>query len=161
MQLAQACRRVEGATDPLMWPEPDGLVWASRACRVQSTIPPPPRCSVLGGYWGAPQPTDPSDTRFPDVSDLIEQWHIASLARDLPELAALATLSAIRCAAMRGPDDPMQSLAQELGALGMTRAHTGSARGLIFRAGEVPKGASAALQAAGLASVFEFETGAA
>jgi len=99
--------------------------------------------------------------RFPDVSDLIEKWRAASLARNLPELARLATLSATRCTKLRGPSDPMKILAQQLGALGVVRAHTGSARGLIFRAGEVPTSASSVLLAAGLTGVFEFETGAA
>lgn len=159
--LAQACHTVEGATDPLMWPEPDGLVWASRTCRVHSTTPPPPRCSIIAGYWGAPQTTDPSDTRFPDVSDLVALWHEASAMKDLPALARLATLSAARCSALRGPSDPMSGLAQQLGALGVIRAHTGSARGLVFRLGKVPRGAKSVLQNAGLSDVFEFETGAA
>ncbi len=89
----------------------------------------------------------------------------AAGARGMERLAALARIaseSAARTTALRGPrDDPTPALAARLGALGHARAHTGPARALIFPPGEAPAGAEAALQAAGYACVLRFRTGAA
>ncbi|MFP4275691.1 MAG: propanediol utilization protein [Paracoccaceae bacterium] len=157
--LARACLAVEGASDPLMYPEPDALLWASRSARVLQKLPRPPACEILGGFWGAPIPTDPEDMRFPDIADLAEDWLDAVAAGDLGKVAALASESALRCMAMRGPEDPMAALASDLGALGHLRAHTGSARGLIFSPGAAPDGVETALRAAGLTGVLRFRTG--
>jgi len=129
---AQACLRTEGATDPLMWPAPDRLLWASREARIVRALPPPAPCEILGGFWGAPVATDPADTDFADISDLVDPWERAAMQGDLPEAARIASLSCDRCTAGRGPGDPMHDLGRELGALGYLRAHTGSARGLVF-----------------------------
>ncbi|WP_417604552.1 hypothetical protein [Primorskyibacter flagellatus] len=159
MDLAQACLDIEGATDPLMWPAPDAMIWASRSGRIVDTVPPPPPCVIVGGYWGAPERTDAFDTEFPDISDLLTPWCAAARSGDLPSLGRLASISASRCTALRGPRDPMAELAEDLGALGVVRAHTGSARGLIFRPDSVPEGSTAALEKAGLNGVFQFATG--
>lgn len=159
MVLARACLELEGATDPLMWPTPDSLIWASRSAHIVAFVPPPPPCVIIGGYWGAPERTDPADTAFPDISDLIAPWQAAAEAGDLPGLCRLASLSAQRCTELRGPEDPMTDLARDLGALGQVRAHTGSARGLVFPPGMAPCAAEAELQRAGLTDVFKFETG--
>jgi hypothetical protein len=78
---------------------------------------------------------------------------------DLAAVAGIATESARRCSALRGPVDPMAALARDLGALGHTRAYTGTARALIFAPGKVPDGAGAALAEAGLTGVLRFATG--
>ena len=93
------------------------------------------------------------------MSDLADEWAAATEARDLPRVAALASDSARRCTARRGPSDPMADLARDLGALGMVRAHTGSARGLVFAPGTIPPHGPAALQEAGLKTILSFETG--
>lgn len=155
--LAGACLAVEGASDPLMLPVPDAVLWAPREARVVAAIPPLPQVEVIGGFWGPPQVTDPADLDFPDVSDLVARLEQPC---DAATLAQLASESARRCTASRGPgDDPSAALAAELGALGYLRAHTGSARGLIFAPGTVPEGAEAALSAAGFSEILRFATG--
>jgi uncharacterized protein involved in propanediol utilization len=156
-ELAAACLAAEGASDPLMLPRPDAALWAPREGRVLTPLPPLPPAEIIGGFWGAPLATAPKDLRFPDVSDLIPALQTPL---NLPDLACIATQSAHRCTAMRGPDgDPTADLARELGALGYLRAHTGSARGLIFAPGGVPASAEPALQAAGYNHVLRFQTG--
>lgn len=155
--LAGACLAVEGASDPLMLPVPDAVLWAPREARVVAPIPPLPQVEVIGGFRGAPQVTDPADLDFPDVSDLVTRLQRSC---DAATLAGIASESARCCTALRGPgDDPCAALANDLGALGHVRAHTGSARGLIFAPGTVPDSAEAALAEAGLTEVLRFRTG--
>ncbi|WP_417720716.1 propanediol utilization protein [Salipiger sp.] len=158
--LARACLAIEGASDPLMFPDPDRLLWASREARVLRTLPAPPRCTILGGFWGPPLRTDPLDPTFPDVSDLVAAWELAVTRRDLLDAAQVAGESARRCTGLRGPLDPTADLARDLGALGWLRAHTGSARGLVYRPGAVSANAADTLREAGFAGVLTFETGA-
>jgi len=157
--LARACLDVEGATDPLMYPAPDRMLWASREARVIEGLAPPPRCDIVGGYLGTPCHTDPQDHAFPDIADLVPFWRVATNRADLAAVAGIATESARRCTALRGPEDPMDALAREVGALGHARAHTGTARALIFAPGKVPDAAGAALREAGLSGVLSFATG--
>lgn len=153
--LAQACLRAEGASDPLWHPHPERLLWASRAGCTLAALPALPRFQIIGGFWGAGQRTDPHDTRFPDISDLVAAWRKAAR---LAEFAALASESAARCVALRGPtNDPTAGLARDLGALGWVAAHTGSARGFVFAPGAVPTHARAALHAAGFRAVMQFQ----
>lgn len=156
--IPAACLAAEGASDPLMLPRPDGVLWAAREGRSLGPVRVLPQAEIVGGFLGAPQRTDPADLRFPDVSDLVARLHRLG---GLPELAAIASASAERTTALRGPaEDPTAALAQRLGALGHLRAHTGSARGLIFAPGTVPAGCAAALRAAGVSQVLRFTTGA-
>lgn len=157
--LAKACLRAEGATDPLMFPRPDALLWASREACVIETLLPPPACEIVGGYWGDHTKTDPHDTVFSDISDIVSDWRDACSAQDLATVARLASASAARCTRLRGPEDPMAELARTLGALGHVRAHTGSARGLIFEPGNVPSNAVFSLTDSGLRGIFNFRTG--
>lgn len=155
-RLARACLAVEGATDPLMYPAPDRLLWASREARIMADLPTVPRAEILGGYWGAPQRTDPADEDFPDIADLVAAWRAGG---DLALLSDLASEAARRADALRGPGDPMADLARDLGALGHTRAYTGAARALVFASGTVPERAEAALREAGLTGILRFVTG--
>lgn len=151
-----ACIATEGASDPLMLPHPDRALWASREGRVVRDMPSLPRAEIIGGFWGAPTATDPKDTDFPDISNLVDRV-IPGLR--LQELAEIASASARRCTELRGPaDDPTEALALSLGALGWCRAHTGSARGLIFKPGTVPDHAERCLLNAGLCQVLRFTT---
>jgi uncharacterized protein involved in propanediol utilization len=126
-------------------------------------MPAPPESEIIGGLWGAPQRTDPGDEGFADIADLAELWADAAARGDLAAIAGIATESARRCTALRGPAyplaDPMADLARDLGALGAARAHTGSARALIFAPGKAPDTAEATLREAGLTRVLRFRTG--
>ncbi len=155
-ELANACISFEGASDPLMFPSPSSLLWASRSGLIVQRINPPPPCEILGGFWGEGQKTDPDDDLFPDVSDLVENWQKANC---LSEIAAIASESTMRCNLLKRQKDPTVDLANELGALGICRAHTGSARGLMFERGQVPENGKDALIEAGLSSVIQFQTG--
>jgi len=155
--LAAATLAAEGASDPLMHASPAARLWAPRAARTLAPLAAPPGFDVVGGFLGAGQRTDPTDTAFPDIADLAADWRTAAAAGDRARLAHLASLSAARCTALRGPGcDPVPALARRLGALGHARAHTGSARALLFAPGTAPTGAEAALAAAGLAGVLRF-----
>ncbi|PIL21047.1 hypothetical protein P775_05755 [Puniceibacterium antarcticum] len=159
-RLAAACLSAEGACDPLMLGHPDGVLWASRAAQVMAQLQVPPRCEVIGACLGGPVRTDATDHDFPDISDLVLRWRAALRAGDLPELAALAAVSAQRTTRHRGPvQDPSARIAHEIGALGYARAHTGSARAFLFAPGTAPQGAEAALLRAGLHSPLRFCTG--
>lgn len=156
--IAAACLAAEGASDPLMLERPDRVLWDPRNAKMLEGIPAPPSCEVLGGFFGPPLRTDPGDSDFPDIADLVGRWRGAD--GDLATCAALASLSAERCTALRGPaGDPTPALARDLGALGHARAHTGSARALIFTLGTAPVGAEAALAATGLTGIVRFATG--
>lgn len=155
--LARACLRGEGASDPLWHDQPERLLWASRQARVLQPLPAMPRYEIAGGLWSRGQRTDPRDTRFPDISDLVARW---AQARELSEFAILASHSAERCLALRGPmNDPTARLAAQTGALGWVAAHTGSARGLIFAPGTAPNGLTAQMRAAGFRGVVTFRGG--
>lgn len=158
-RLAAACLAAEGAVDPLMLPHPAEALWSSREARIVEMSPPPPVMEIVGGFFGPPERTEASDDRFPDISDLVAGWRKACGAGDLHAVAALASASARRTMSMRGPaDDPTGDIASALGALGWVRAHTGSARGLIFAPGTAPKGAAAVLAEAGMATPLRFRT---
>jgi uncharacterized protein involved in propanediol utilization len=154
--LARLCRALEGATDPLMHPEPGRLLWASRQARALALLPPAPPLAVVGGFLGRGLRTDAADERFAEVGDLVAAWAPAAARGDAAALAALATESARRNAAVRGEPDlaPLVAAAARVGALGVVAAHTGSARGLIFapRRGDFA-GAAAALRGLGARGV--------
>ena len=155
--LARACVAAEGASDPLMLQRAEQLLFAPREGRVIEHFAALPEFEVLGGFLGAGQRTRAEDSAFPDIADLVAHWR---RGLDLPALAALASESARRTLALRGPSDDMTgALARRLGALGWMIAHTGSARGLIFAPGGVPAGAGAALAEAGFQGVLHFSGG--
>jgi len=158
-RLARLCLAIEGATDPLMHPDPARLLWAARQARALDRLPPLPPLEVVGGFLGPGQRTDPADDRFADVADLATAWPPAAARGDVATLAALATESARRNAALRGGPDlaPLLAAAAPFGALGIVAAHTGSARGLIFAPGRGdPAAAADALRADGLRGVRRF-----
>jgi len=210
-RIPAACLAVEGATDPLMCPAPDAMLWAPRRAVALQALPRPPAAEIVGGLLGPPERTDPADLHFPDIADLAKAWAATvaaatgpcAQARDrrgkrgdgegevrahglgkrgdaagevrapglaqgdgqgagrLADLARIASDSAARTTALRGPrDDPTPALAARLGALGHARAHTGPARALIFPPGGAPPRAEAALRGAGYACVLRFRTGA-
>ncbi len=156
--LAALCLASEGASDPLMFPAPERLLWASRLGVVIDRLPPLPGLEILGGFYGPPRRTDPGDDRFADISDLIGSWRRA--AGNAARLAEIASLSAARCLALRGPaGDPTADLAARHGALGWSVAHTGSARALIFTPGTVPDAAVTDLHRAGFSPITRFRIG--
>lgn len=146
------CLAAEGASDPMMFPDPATLLWASRQGQVLAEFPRPPDFDLLCGLWGDGQTTDPKDQKFPDISDLVQDWPGAMSM--LLNMSRLTTLSAQRCLSLRGPKlDPTEALAQSLDAQGFQIAHTGSARGLIFAPGAVPAHGAARLETAGFRRV--------
>ena len=158
--LMRACLAVEGATDPLGFDAFDQLIWASRTAEIIARCAPPPRFQVVGALWGEGQITDPQDTRFADISDLIADWQDATQMQDRDACAKIATRSATLCSEFRGPsDDPSLQIAQDINALGVIRAHTGSARGFLFEPGNAPSSALPLLQEAGYSNALTFETG--
>lgn len=158
--LAQAAIGSEGASDPLMFPAPERLLWASRLGRVLATLPALPRFEVIGGFFGPPRRTKAQDMEFPDISDLIDPWRRAASAGCAASLASLAAASAMRTLALRGPDgDPTAALARDLGAAGLVIGHTGSARGLLFLPGRLPETAILALREAGFRGIVRFKVG--
>lgn len=160
IDLARACVAVEGASDPLMFPVPETLLWASRLGEVVEVMPRVPPFEVIGGFFGPNLRTDPQDADFADIGDLIAPWRAAAQSRDLPTLASLCSESASRNLAIRGPEgDPTATLAREAGALGHVVAHTGSARGLLFGPGAIPEGAERLLQGAGFRRIVRFAAG--
>ncbi|MCB1389286.1 MAG: propanediol utilization protein [Rhodobacteraceae bacterium] len=157
--LARACVAAEGASDPLMLPDAGRLLFAPREGRVIERLPALPAFEVLGGFLGDGQRTRAEDQDFPDIADLVQRWRQGP---DLPAMAAMATESARRTLAHRGPGgDPTATLAARTGALGWMIAHTGSARGLIYAPDTVPPGAEAALRAAGFSGILRFAGGSA
>ncbi len=155
--LARACLESEGASDPLMFPEPARLLWASRAGRVIARLPAPPRFDLIGGFFGPPRRTDPADVSFADISDLADAWPAATA--DSAAAARLASESARRLLAHRGLEDPTEGLAARLGALGFAVAHTGSARALLYHPGTVPEDAAGELRRAGFTRIVRFDVG--
>jgi hypothetical protein len=146
--LARACLAAEGASDPLMFPDPATLLWAPRRGKVLAALPPQPQADLLAGFWGPPRPTRPTDQDYDDISDLVALWQRGG---PLAERAELAGESARRCLARRGPvGDPTAQLARDLGALGWAMSHSGAARALIFAPGQVPALGLALLREAGL-----------
>lgn len=155
--LARACAAVEGASDPLMFPQSERLLFAPREGRVLQSLPALPEFTVLGGFFGPTIRTDPADTAFPDIADLVAHW-LPDMT--LTQMAALATTSARRTLALRVPTpDPTEGLAADLGAAGWLIAHTGNARGLIFAPGAVPDRATDHMAAAGFSGVLSFSAG--
>lgn len=155
--LAQACLRAEGASDPLMYPAPDRLLWASRQGNILRRLPAVPRAHLLTGFYGPALPTDPADQAYDDISDLVAAWVRAD---GLPGFAALASESARRCMARRGPvDDPTDAMARRLGALGWAASHSGAARALIFAPGTLPSHGAETMRGAGFYGVALRKTG--
>jgi uncharacterized protein involved in propanediol utilization len=159
--IARACIAAEGASDPLMFPAPERLLWASREGRVLRHLPALPRIDVIGGFLGPGRRTDAGDQDFPDIRDLVDAWVTAAHAGRVEALADIAADSARRTLALRGPaGDPTDALAHELGAAGLVIGHTGSARGLLFVPGRIPEAAAGALRAAGMTGIVRFRVGA-
>lgn len=151
-RLAELCLTLEGATDPLMMPEPARLLWDPRAARVLGALPPLPRLEVVGGFFGPGRRTDPDDRDFADIRDLVAAWTPAAERGDPAALAALATEAARRTLARRGgaPLEPFLAAAAGCGALGVAIAHTGAARALLFAPGQgAPAAAAETLRALG------------
>lgn len=146
------CLAAEGASDPMMFPDPATLLWASRRGEVLDQFPRPPDFDLLCGLWADGQLTDPKDQNFPDISDLVRDW--PTTIGKLADLARATSASARRCLALRGPvNDPSEGLSIQLGALGFQIAHTGSARGMIFAPGTVPVDGVACLESSGFRRV--------
>jgi uncharacterized protein involved in propanediol utilization len=157
-RMAEACLLAEGATDPLMLDAPHGELWAPREARGLGSLPAPPVFEIVGGFFGSPTETDPADLHFADVSDLIDPWRRAAACGNHAAISEIATTSAERTTKLRGPsDDPTPDLVKRCGALGHLRAHTGSARALLF-AGSAPPEAERVLCEAGFRGVLRFRT---
>ena len=150
--IAAACLAAEGASDPLMLDEPDGHLWASREGRSLGHAAAAGAASRSSGVSSGRRSGPTRRTlHLPDIADLVDPWRIAAAHGDLGALARLAARSAERTTTLRGPGGrpDFKALAAACGALGHVRAHTGSARGLVFAPGTAPQGTEARLAAAG------------
>jgi uncharacterized protein involved in propanediol utilization len=159
--MARLCIALEGASDPLMFPDPAAVVWASREGRVIETVAPPPSFDVVGGFLGAAERTDPRDRRFARIDDLLADWGRAVRRQDHETLAALATESARRQARYRGRPSlaPFERIATATGAVGIATAHTGSARALLYAPGRGnPEAGIGQLRALGARQVMRFRS---
>lgn len=151
LELAQAWVGAEGASDPLMLASPSQVLWAPRTGKSITPMPPQPHAHLLAGFWGPARPTQAADQDYDDISDLVDLWKKEG---SLASRAKIAAESARRCIARRGPiDDPTETLARDLGALGWTISHSGAARALVFAPGQVPPHGASALREAGLRGV--------
>ncbi|MEL6318382.1 MAG: hypothetical protein AAFR16_12180, partial [Pseudomonadota bacterium] len=99
---ARICLAAEGAVDPLMWPEPERLLWASRRARALRRLPPGLPALAVGGFAGDGARTDPADADYADISDLIAPLAAARRAGDAAAAGRIASASAGRLAARRG-----------------------------------------------------------
>ena len=158
--LAKSIVAVEGASDPLMYDAFDRLLWASRKAEILDRFAAPPLFTVLGGMWGARQKTNPNDQNFADISDLLKAWQTATSAKDHAKTAEIATESFRRTSELRhGGDDPTLGIARDVKALGVIRAHTGSARGFLFKSDAAAQSGLNLLAEAGYSGVTTFQTG--
>lgn len=132
LQMERLCHEIEGASDPLLRPDAERLLWASREGRVISVLPPLPPMQVVGGFQGAGVRTEPEDRNFPDVTDILHAWPDA--CRSPAAVGALVTESSRRSIALRGGADyrQLENLAASFGAHGFSIAHTGTARAFLL-----------------------------
>ncbi|RRH72050.1 propanediol utilization protein [Falsigemmobacter faecalis] len=123
---------LEGASDPLHLPAPERVLWASREGRVLAHLPPLPGLRIVGGFEGPGERTDPLDLNFPDIADLIAAWPAA--CQSAAQIGALVTRCSQRSMALRGKYgfERLYAIAERHGALGVSIAHTGSARGFLM-----------------------------
>lgn len=128
--------KAEGASDPLMYPLKRLPVFAPRTGKHYGYIGAMPACTLIGGHVPDLQVNTLAytDNDWPDVGDLYARLLGASPEPDLVTVADVATCSAQRGqAVVYNPClDDMIRYVRPLGALGVVRAHTGSAIGWIF-----------------------------
>lgn len=150
---------LEGASDPLHLPEPERVLWASREGRVLAHLPPLPRMRIVGGFDGPGEPTDPQDMNFPDIADLAAAWPAA--CENAAQIGALVTCCSQRSMALRGRPgfDRLCAIAERHGALGVSIAHTGSARGFLMPPKADPAPLLAELTAVNFTYVHSFLIG--
>lgn len=131
LQTETLCHQLEGASDPLLRPNAERLLWASRQAKAVAQLENPPPLVAVGGFHGAARRTDPKDLNFPDISDLIAAWPMACSSP--LAFADLVTQSAKRTLDRRGGDArALRTLAERLGAIGFAIAHTGSACAFLY-----------------------------
>lgn len=126
---------IEGAVDPLMFPQPERLIWASRRIEIIEKTALAPKLWAVGGYDGPPVRTDPHLNDFEDVSDLLDQLRRGRIMGDESIDAQVATESAHRNQ-KRLPKPrftAIVALARSLAAAGVAVAHTGSGICILFR----------------------------
>lgn len=155
---AALCLAAEGAVDPLMWQAP--VVFASREGRVIERLPPLPPMRVVGGAAGPPSPTDPADSRFPDLSDVFADLVAAMHDGDAGRVARAASRSAEANQA-RNPNPlwgPIRALARRHGALGIAVSHTGPAIALLLSP-DSPANPGPELAALGIDPVLDYALG--
>lgn len=150
---------LEGASDPLHVPEPERVLWASREGRVLAHLPPLPGLRIVGGFDGPGERTDPQDMNFPDIADLVAAWPAA--CESAAKIGDLVTRCSQRSMALRNRPgfESLSAIAERYGALGVSIAHTGSARGFLMRPEEDPAPLMAELTAVNFTYVHSFLIG--
>lgn len=161
-KLAEMLVAIEGASDPLMFPAPERILWASRLGKSLAILPILPRTHVVAGLAGTGTRTDPKDEKFADISDLIAPWASACEAKNRAEIGRLTTISAERNITLRGGAslEPLLKIAQRHGAIGVSAAHTGSARAILFSPGNGnPEAAARDMILANMRKIVQFSAG--
>lgn len=157
----EICLAAEGASDPLMFENGGGLLFASQEGRILERMAAPPEFEVLGVFDGPGRPADPNKLNFADVSDLATKLAAAYATGDRAAVGEIATQSARRNGlARRLPRfEKVAELGAKYGAYGLAAAHTGSALALLFAPGAPGvHAAAAALRALGFAAPLAFST---
>lgn len=130
-ELEKTCLSIEHASDPLLAPAPERMLWASREARVIQVLPAPPPMQVIGGFTSGFEITNAQDNNFPDIQDLIEMW--PTTCHDISDLGRLISESARRRMAQLGRNfNELEAIASNFDAAAISIAHTGTARAFIF-----------------------------
>lgn len=156
--LVDACIKHEGASDPIMYKVPERLLWAPRTGKVLKRMPKVPKISCIGGFYGSPLKTDPFDSKFPLIGDLIDLWQLPKKTDKF--LAELCSESSERTIKYRKIcDDPTKLIARKIGALGYSIAHTGNVRNFIFPFNRIPSSTEKMLADYGFRNIQQFSMG--
>lgn len=159
MALERLLLKLERASDPLLAPQPERVLWASREGRVLAQMPPLPRLQVVGGFLPGRVQTDPNFKDFPNITQVVNAWGPA--CSDPRALGQLVRQNAELRLAQLGQDGAwLEQLAQSVGAFGWGIAHTGTARFWLLPA-QSPQAAPLAseLKRRGLSHVQNYQIG--
>ena len=156
--IVSICLKHERASDPIMYKSPERLLWAPREGKIVEKLPRLPKISCIGGLFGSPLKTNPSDNNFPIISDLVDKWKRTEMTdKNFAEICAESSERTISIRKLS--DDPTRKITKEIGALGFSIAHTGNVRNFIFPYRSIPSNAEKILSSYGFRNVHRFSLG--